>query len=124
MVRRTSTVNFDASISSRTFVVGPGRLLDQVSLINILKEHRPQRCYNLAGAKLRADKFRTARADRRVHRVGRHADAGRDPTVDRTLRFYQASSSEMSAEVHEVPQRETTPFHPRSPYGVAKVYGH
>ena len=101
-----------------------GDLLDQVSLINILKEHRPQEVYNLA-----AQSFVPASFDQPVLTgeftalgVTRVLDAIR--IVDRSIRFYQASSSEMFGKVHEVPQRETTPFYPRSPYGVAKVYGH
>ncbi len=125
MVRRTSTVNFDRirQFQDRIAVV-QGDLLDQVSLINILHEHRPQEVYNLAAQSFVPTSFEQPVLTGEFTALGvtRMLDAIR--TVDRSIRFYQASSSEMFGKVHEVPQRETTPFHPRSPYGVAKVYGH
>jgi len=125
MVRRTSTVNFDRirHIQDRIEVV-QGDLLDQVSLINILKEHRPQEVYNLAAQSFVPTSFEQPVLTGEFTALGvtRMLDAIR--IVDRSIRFYQASSSEMFGKVHEMPQRETTPFHPRSPYGVAKVYGH
>jgi len=125
MVRRTSTVNFDRirHIQDRIEVV-QGDLLDQVSLINILKEQRPQEVYNLAAQSFVPTSFEQPVLTGEFTALGvtRMLDAIR--IVDRSIRFYQASSSEMFGKVHEVPQRETTPFHPRSPYGVAKVYGH
>ena len=89
------------------------------------REHRPHEVYNLAAQSLRADLVQPAGADRRVTALGvtRLLDAIR--IVDPDIRFYQASArSEMFGKVVEVPQTETTPFYPRSPYGVAKVYGH
>ena len=125
MVRRTSTVNFDRirQFQDRIVVV-QGDLLDQVSLINILQQHRPQEVYNLAAQSFVPTSFEQPVLTGEFTALGvtRVLDAIR--TVDRSIRFYQASSSEMFGKVHEVPQRETTPFHPRSPYGVAKVYGH
>jgi GDPmannose 4,6-dehydratase len=125
MVRRTSTVNWEriAHLQDRiTFVHGD--LLDEVSLISILREHRPDEVYNLA-----AQSFVPASWSQPVLTgeftalgVTRLLDAIR--IVDPGIRFYQASSSEMFGKVVEVPQRESTPFYPRSPYGVAKVYGH
>jgi GDPmannose 4,6-dehydratase len=125
MVRRTSTINFHriAHIQEQ-ITLAPGDLLDEVSLIHLLEEHRPDEVYNLA-----AQSFVQTSWDQPVFTgeatalgVTRLLDAIR--IVDPQIRFYQASSSEMFGKVVEVPQRETTPFYPRSPYGVAKVYGH
>jgi GDPmannose 4,6-dehydratase len=125
MVRRTSTINFDRirHFQDRITVV-QGDLLDQVSLINILQQHGPQEVYNLAAQSFVPTSFEQPVLTGEFTALGvtRMLDAIR--TVNRSIRFYQASSSEMFGKVHEVPQRETTPFHPRSPYGVAKVYGH
>jgi GDPmannose 4,6-dehydratase len=125
MVRRTSTVNFDRirHFQDRITVV-QGDLLDQVSLINILQQHRPHEVYNLAAQSFVPTSFEQPVLTGEFTALGvtRMLDAIR--IADRSIRFYQASSSEMFGKVHEVPQRETTPFHPRSPYGVAKVYGH
>jgi GDPmannose 4,6-dehydratase len=125
MVRRTSTVNFDRirHFQDRVTIV-QGDLLDQVSLIHILQEHRPAEVYNLAAQSFVPTSFTQPVLTGEFTALGvtRVLDAIR--TVDRSIRFYQASSSEMFGKVHETPQRETTPFHPRSPYGVAKVYGH
>jgi GDPmannose 4,6-dehydratase len=125
MVRRTSTINFDRirDFQDRIEIV-QGDLLDQVSLINILQEHRPDEVYNLAAQSFIPTSFQQPVLTGEFTALGvtRVLDAIR--IVDPQIRFYQASSSEMFGKVHEVPQRETTPFHPRSPYGVAKVYGH
>jgi GDPmannose 4,6-dehydratase len=125
MVRRTSTINFDRirDFQDRVEIV-QGDLLDQVSLINILQEHRPNEVYNLAAQSFVPTSFQQPVLTGEFTALGvtRVLDAIR--IVDPQIRFYQASSSEMFGKVHEVPQRETTPFHPRSPYGVAKVYGH
>ncbi len=125
MVRRSSTVNFEriAHIQDKiTFV--PGDLLDEISLIHILREYRPQEVYNLAAQSFVQTSFTQPVLTGETTALGvtRLLDAIR--FVDPEIRFYQASSSEMFGLVHEVPQTETTPFHPRSPYGVAKVYGH
>ena len=125
MVRRSSTVNFEriAHLQDKiTFV--PGDLLDEISMIHILQEHRPQEVYNLAAQSFVQTSFGQPVLTGETTALGvtRLLDAIR--LVDPEIRFYQASSSEMFGKVHEVPQTETTPFHPRSPYGVAKVYGH
>ncbi|MCS7178790.1 MAG: GDP-mannose 4,6-dehydratase [Anaerolineae bacterium] len=125
MVRRTSTVNFSRiqHIQDKITLVS-GDLLDQGSLIAILREYEPDEVYNLA-----AQSFVPTSWDQPVFTgevtalgVTRMLEAIR--TVDPSIRFYQASSSEMFGKVREVPQNELTPFYPRSPYGVAKVYGH
>ncbi|MCB9136178.1 MAG: GDP-mannose 4,6-dehydratase [Anaerolineales bacterium] len=125
MVRRSSTVNFEriAHIQDQITLVS-GDLLDQVSLIDILQTHRPQEVYNLAAQSFVQTSFAQPVLTGEVTGLGvtRVLDAIR--LVDPDIRFYQASTSEMFGKVHETPQRETTPFHPRSPYGVAKVYGH
>jgi GDPmannose 4,6-dehydratase len=125
MVRRSSTVNFEriAHIQDRVTLV-PGDLLDEISMIHILREHRPAEVYNLAAQSFVQTSFRQPVLTGETTALGvtRLLDAIR--FVDPEIRFYQASSSEMFGKVHEVPQVETTPFHPRSPYGVAKVYGH
>ena len=125
MVRRTSTVNFSRiqHIQDKIILVS-GDLLDQVSLINILQEHMPDEVYNLAAQSFVPTSWEQPVFTGEVTALGvtRILEAVR--TVDKSIRFYQASSSEMFGKVREVPQRETTPFYPRSPYGVAKVYGH
>ena len=125
MVRRSSTVNFEriAHLQDKiTFV--PGDLLDEISMIHILQQHRPQEVYNLAAQSFVQTSFGQPVLTGETTALGvtRLLDAIR--LVDPEIRFYQASSSEMFGKVHQVPQKETTPFHPRSPYGVAKVYGH
>ena len=125
MVRRTSTTNFDRirDFQDRITIV-QGDLLDQVSLINLLQEHHPDEVYNLAAQSFVPASFTQPVLTGEFTALGvtRVLDAIR--IVDRGIRFYQASSSEMFGKVQEVPQRETTPFYPRSPYGAAKVYGH
>lgn len=125
MVRRTSTINFHriAHIQDRIELV-PGDLSDQVSLIRILEEFRPDEVYNLAAQSFVQTSWNQPVLTGDVTALGvtRVLDAIR--IVDPHIRVYQASSSEMFGKVVEVPQRETTPFYPRSPYGVAKVYGH
>ncbi len=125
MVRRTSTVNFHriAHIQDQIELV-PGDLCDQISLIRLLEEHRPEEVYNLAAQSFVQTSWSQPVFTGDVTGLGvtRLLDAIR--IVDPKIRFYQASSSEMFGKVVEVPQRETTPFYPRSPYGVAKVYGH
>ncbi|MEZ5181955.1 MAG: GDP-mannose 4,6-dehydratase [Acidimicrobiales bacterium] len=125
MVRRSSTVNFEriAHLQDKiTFV--PGDLLDEVSMIQILQEHRPQEVYNLAAQSFVQTSFGQPVLTGEITGLGvtRILDAIR--IVDPEIRFYQASSSEMFGKVQAVPQDEDTPLYPRSPYGVAKVYGH
>ncbi len=125
MVRRTSTINFHriAHIQNKIELVS-GDLLDQVSMIHMLEEHRPDEVYNLAAQSFVQTSWNQPVFTGEVTALGvtRLLDAIR--TVDPKIRFYQASSSEMFGKVVEVPQKESTPFYPRSPYGVAKVYGH
>ncbi len=125
MVRRTSTINFDRirHIQDR-IEIAQGDLLDQMSLISILQEYRPQEVYNLAAQSFVPTSFSQPVLTGEFTALGvtRLLDAIR--IVDPSIRFYQASSSEMFGRVREVPQTERTPFYPRSPYGVAKVYGH
>ena len=125
MVRRASTPHMQriAHLDGRVTLV-QGDLLDLVSIIHILREHRPQEVYNLAAQSFVPTSWAQPVLTGEFTGLGvtRMLDAIR--MVDPSIRFYQASSSEMFGKVREVPQRETTPFYPRSPYGVAKVYGH
>ena len=125
MVRRTSTVNFDRITHLQDDIeLVYGDLLDQVSLIAILQEHRPDEVYNLAAQSFVPTSFKQPVLTGECTALGvtRVLDAIR--LVDKNIKFYQASSSEMFGKVREVPQNENTPFYPRSPYGAAKVYGH
>ena len=125
LVRRSSTVSFEriAHLQDRITVVS-GDLLDEASLIEALRQHRPSEVYNLAAQSFVQTSFGQPVLTGETTALGvtRLLDAIR--IVDPTIRFYQASSSEMFGKVREVPQTENTPFYPRSPYGVAKVYGH
>jgi len=125
MVRRTSTVTFERikHIQDRLTLV-TGDLLDEVSLITLLREHRPSEVYNLAAQSfVQTSWFQPVfTGETTALGVTRMLDAVR--LVDPEMRFYQASSSEMFGKVQAVPQSEDTPFYPRSPYGVAKLYGH
>ncbi|MEM7339893.1 MAG: GDP-mannose 4,6-dehydratase [Actinomycetota bacterium] len=125
MVRRSSTVNFEriARIQDDLQIV-QGDLLDEMSLRDVLQRHRPHEVYNLAAQSFVQTSFQQAVLTGETTALGvtRLLNAVRD--VDRDIRFYQASSSEMFGKVVEVPQTERTPFYPRSPYGVAKLYGH
>jgi len=125
MIRRSSTVNFERiyHIQERLTLVS-GDLLDQASMINLLGEHRPTEVYNLAAQSFVQTSWSQPVFTGEVTALGvtRLLDAIR--LVDPDIRFYQASTSEMFGKVHEIPQSELTPFYPRSPYGVAKVYGH
>jgi GDPmannose 4,6-dehydratase len=127
MVRRSSTVNFDRIAhlqEEEALEIVQGDLLDQMSLIDILQEHRPDEVYNLAAQSFVPTSWRQPVLTGEFTALGvtRVLDAIR--IVDPEIRFYQASSSEMFGKVVTVPQNEKTPFYPRSPYGVAKVYGH
>ena len=126
IVRRASTENFDriAHLTGRIHL-HQADLLDQLSLIDVLRQVRPQEVYNLAAMSFVPTSWKQPVLTGEFTAIGvtRVLEAIRllDP---KGIRFYQASSSEMFGKVRETPQRETTPFHPRSPYGVAKVYGH
>lgn len=125
MVRRSSTENFERIEHLRGRIeLRQADLLDQSSLMHLLKEVRPHEVYNLAAQSFVPTSWEqpvltaefTALGVTRLLEAIRHVDPG--------IRFYQASSSEMFGRAQEVPQNERTPFYPRSPYGVAKVYGH
>ena len=125
MVRRSSTVNYEriAHIQGSIDFVN-GDLLDQISLIDAIKIHEPDEIYNLAAQSFVQTSFGqpVLTGETTALSVTRMLDAIR--IVHPKIRVYQASSREMFGKVAEVPQTEATPFHPRSPYGVAKVYGH
>jgi len=125
MVRRSSTVSFEriAHLMDRVKFVS-GDLLDQLSMVEALRSFEPEEVYNLAAQSFVQTSFNQPVLTGETTALGvtRLLDAVR--LVDPSIRYYQASSSEMFGKVAEVPQTETTPFHPRSPYGVAKVYGH
>ncbi len=125
MVRRSSVVNHEriAHIADQLSFVS-GDLLDEASMVAALRESQPDEVYNLAAQSFVATSFEqpVLTAETTALGVTRLLDAIR--LVDEDIRFYQASSSEMFGKVNEQPQDENTPFHPRSPYGVAKVYGH
>jgi GDPmannose 4,6-dehydratase len=125
MVRRASTEKFDRIEHLRDRItLHQGDLLDQRSLVDTLRAAKPDEIYNLAAMSFVAVSWiqPTLTAEFTGVGVTRMLEAMREVCPD--ARFYQASSSEMFGKVREVPQTETTPFHPRSPYGVAKVYGH
>ncbi len=125
MVRRSSTENFEriGHLTARIHL-HQADLLDQGSLMSLLQVVRPAELYNLAAQSFVPTSWTqpsltgefTALGVTRMLEAVRHVDPG--------IRFYQASSSEMFGKVRETPQSEETPFYPRSPYGVAKVYGH
>jgi len=125
MVRRTSTINFDRirHIQNDLEIV-QGDLLDQMSLVDMLHEYRPDEVYNLAAQSFVPTSWKQPVLTGEFTALGvtRMLEAIR--TVNPQIKFYQASSSEMFGKVQAVPQTEKTPFYPRSPYGVAKVYGH
>ena len=125
MVRRSSTEHFDriTHIMNNVELVR-GDLLDQLSLINLIKTIRPHEIYNLAAQSFVPTSFEQPVLTGEFTALGvtRMLEAVR--LVDKKIRFYQASSSEMFGKVSETPQDESTPLRPRNPYGVAKTYGH
>lgn len=125
MVRRASVDKYEriAHIMDRIELV-QGDLLDQFSLISVLQQVQPVEVYNLAAQSFVPTSWAqpVLTAEFTALGVTRILEAVR--LVNRDIRFYQASSSEMFGKVRETPQTETTPFYPRSPYGVSKVYGH
>ena len=125
MVRRSSTETFEriTHLIDKIELV-QGDLLDQLSLINLMKQLRPHEVYNLASQSFVPASFVQPVLTGEFTALGVTRMLEAIKLVDRRIRFYQASSSEMFGLVAETPQREKTPFHPRSPYGVAKVYGH
>ena len=125
MVRRASTEKFERIEHIRERItLHQGDLLDQRSLVDAMRASKPSEIYNLAAMSFVAVSWiqPTLTAEFTGVGVTRMLEAMREVCPE--ARFYQASSSEMFGKVREVPQTETTPFYPRSPYGVAKVYGH
>jgi GDPmannose 4,6-dehydratase len=125
MVRRSSTVTFERIQHIQNDIdIAQGDLHDQSSLVAALEQYEPDEIYNLAAQSFVAASWSQAVLTGEVTALGvtRLLEAIR--SVNPRIRYYQASSSEMFGKVTETPQRETTRFYPRSPYGVAKVYGH
>ena len=125
MVRRASTENFERVEHLRDKIeLRQADLLDQLSIINLVQEVEPEEIYNLAAQSFVSTSWEQPLLTAEFTALGvcRILEAIR--LVNPRIKFYQASSSEMFGKVREVPQNEKTPFHPRSPYGVSKVYGH
>ena len=125
LIRRTSMI-IDQRIEHLINEVEllDGDLLDQLSLIKAVQTSKPDEVYNLAAQSFVQTSWQQPVLTGEYTALGVTKMLEAVRLVDRPVRFYQASSSEMFGKVVEVPQRETTPFYPRSPYGVAKVYGH
>src|SRR5882757_714757 len=125
MVRRASTEKFERIEQIRDRItLHQGDLLDQRSLVDALRASKPTEIYNLAAMSFVAVSWIQPTLTAAFTGVGVTCMLEAMREVCPQARFYQASSSEMFGKVLEVPQTETTPFYPRSPYGVAKVYGH
>ncbi len=125
MVRRASTESFeriDHIKDKLTFAQAD--LLDQLSMLRMIEEHHPDEVYNLAAQSFVPTSWAQPVLTGEFNALGVTKMLEAIRQVDTKIKFYQASSSEMFGRVQEVPQTETTPFYPRSPYGVAKVYGH
>jgi GDPmannose 4,6-dehydratase len=125
MVRRSSTENYERIEPIKDRIeLRQADLLDQLSLIRLLEDTQPHEVYNLAAQSFVPTSWNQPVLTGEFTALGvtRLLEAIR--LVDPAIRFYQASSSEMFGKVRETPQSERTPFHPRSPYGVAKAYGH
>ncbi len=125
MVRRASTESFERieHIKGKITLV-QADLLDQLSLINIIEDHHPDEVYNLAAQSFVPTSWTQPVLTGEFDALGVTKVLEAIRLVDNEIRFYQASSSEMFGKALETPQTERTPFYPRSPYGVAKVYGH
>ncbi len=125
IVRRSSLEKFERveHIRHRLNII-QADLFDQLSIINAIEEAQPDEVYNLAAQSFVPTSWAQPVLTAEFTAVGVTKMLEAVRLVNRNIRFYQASSSEMFGKVHEVPQQETTPFYPRSPYGVAKVYGH
>src|SRR5215207_3546381 len=126
MVRRSSTENFERiNHLSGKITLHQADLLDQLSIIDVMKVANPDEVYNLAAQSFVPTSWKQPVLTSEYTAIGvtRMLEAVHLLGADR-IKFYQASSSEMFGKVVEVPQKESTPFYPRSPYGVAKVYGH
>jgi len=132
--RRTSLINTDRidhlyqdpHLDSRNFILHYGDMTDSSSLLRIIKETRPDELYNLAAQSHVAVSFEEPEYTTNVDALGalRLLEAIRINSLEKKTRFYQASSSELYGLVQETPQKETTPFYPRSPYAVAKLYAY
>jgi GDPmannose 4,6-dehydratase len=125
MMRRSSVVNLERirHIQDKVTLVH-GDLLDEASLIGLLREFQPSEVYNLAAQSFVPTSWQQPVLTGEVTALGVTRLLDAIMMVNKDIRFYQASSSEMFGKVQQVPQTERTPFYPRSPYGVAKVYGH
>lgn len=125
MVRRSSTESFDRINHIRDKITfAQADLLDQLSIVTIIEQHRPTEVYNLAAQSFVPTSWDQPVLTGEFNAMGVTKMLEAIKLVDKKIRFYQASSSEMFGKVREVPQNEKTPFYPRSPYGVSKVYGH
>src|SRR6267378_3009968 len=125
MVRRASTETFERIEHLQGRIeLREGDLLDQVSLVTLLKETQPHEVYNLAAQSFVPTSWQQPILTGEVTALGATRMLEAIRVVNRSIKFYQASSSEMFGKVRETPQSELTPFHPRSPYGVAKTYAH
>src|SRR5437764_3202548 len=125
MVRRASTESFERIAHLRDRIeIREGDLLDQLSLITLLHHVDPHEVYNLAAMSFVPTSWEQPILTSEVTGLGATRLLEAIRVVDRAIKFYQASSSEMYGKVRETPQNELTPFHPRSPYGVAKTYAH
>jgi GDPmannose 4,6-dehydratase len=125
IVRRSSTLNFERIAHIQDHIrIEQGDLLDEASMHDVVRRVKPTEIYNLGAQSFVQTSWQQAVLTGETTALGvtRLLNAVRD--VDPDIRFYQASSSEMFGKVQAVPQTETTPFYPRSPYGVAKLYGH
>ena len=116
----------DPHVENRNYVLHYGDLTDSTNLIRIMQEVQPDEVYNLAAQSHVAVSFETPEYTANADAIGtlRLLEAIRILGLEGKTRFYQASTSEMFGKVQEIPQKETTPFYPRSPYGAAKVYGY
>ena len=125
MVRRASTESFDRIEHIRDKITfAQADLLDQLSIITIIEQHRPTEVYSLAAQSFVPTSWDQPVLTGEFNALGVTKMLEAIKLVDKKIRFYQASSSEMFGKAREVPQTEKTSFYPRSPYGVAKVYGH
>jgi GDPmannose 4,6-dehydratase len=126
VVRRSSTENFERIAHLKDKVqLHQADLLDQLSIIDVLEDVHPEEVYNLAAMSFVPTSWKQPVLTGEFTAIGVTRMLEAINLIDpKGIRFYQASSSEMFGKVQEIPQRETTPFYPRSPYGVAKVYGH
>jgi GDPmannose 4,6-dehydratase len=125
MVRRSSTVTYEqiSQIQDQITII-QGDLYDQSSLMDLFEEFKPDEIYNLAAQSFVPTSWSQPVLTGEVTGLGVTQELDVVRLVNSKSRFYQASTSEMFGNLREVPQCETTPFYPRSPYGVAKVYGH